>query len=132
MYLGQQQTNEKKNYLKLLATLILGCNPKYIYNMEKTGFFRASNDRTLFQALLTVMLCANLLGTKQKVLNTWNDKNSRFFKSIRHKNQLLLRYYVNKKSWMASGLLDKKTGYKNDQLKLEDSVIHRLCHIQSN
>ena len=88
------------------------------YNMDETGlFFRQTTNKTLFHSgekcsggkkvkvRMTVMLCANVLGEKEKALVIWKYKNPRCFKKMPH-NQLPVHYYANKNAWMTSGLFE--------------------------
>nr|XP_002736427.2 PREDICTED: tigger transposable element-derived protein 4-like [Saccoglossus kowalevskii] len=101
-----------------LPSLLDGYEPRDIYNMDETGlFYRATMNKTLFvkgeqcrggkksKERLTVMLCANMVGDKEKPLVIGKSTKPRCFKNIKSKN-LSVDYYANKKAWMNSKIFE--------------------------
>ena len=100
-----------------LLKIIEGYNPRDIYNMDETGLLFRTTDKTLFhkgercsggkkaKIRMTAMLCANMLGEKEKALVIWKFINPRCFKNI-PKNDLPLDYFSNKNAWMTSGVFE--------------------------
>ena len=106
------------NWKQKLPAIIEGYELRDIYNMDETGLsFRQTTNKTLchsgeqcsggkkVKVQMTVMLCANVLGEKEKALVIWKYKNPRCFKKMPH-NQLPVHYYANKNAWMTSGLFE--------------------------
>ena len=144
-----------------LSTLTRSYNSKSVYNMNETGLFLEPPMTKLYfirernavvvkrQLQLSVMLCVNMLGEKEKALVIWKYKNPRCFKNIRHKNKLPIHYYANKKVSMASSLfedwvrkLDRKMIYQRRKILLfmDNVTSHsilpfknvRLCYFPVN
>ena len=103
--------------------------------MDETGlFFRETTNKTLFHSgeqcssgkkvkvQMTVMLCANVLGEKEKALVIWKYKNPRCFKKMPH-NQLPVHYYANKNAWMTSGLFEDCVKKLNRKMRYQKRKI---------
>ena len=74
---------------KKLPTLLEGCNPCDIFNMDETGLFlHTTKNKTLHQKgqecsgskkakmRLTISLCTNMVGDKETTLVIWKNKKS--------------------------------------------------------
>ena len=119
--------------------------------MDETGlFFRTTTDKTLFhkaercsggkkaKVRMTVMLCANMVGEKEKPLVIWKYKNPRCFNNINVKD-LPVEYYANKNAWMTSGVFeerlktfDRKIGFKKCKVLLFIDNATSHCHLTFN
>eukprot|EP00058_Branchiostoma_floridae_P002180 XP_002587668.1 hypothetical protein BRAFLDRAFT_126732 [Branchiostoma floridae] len=120
-----------------LPQIIDGYAPQDVYNMDESGlFYRATSTKTLFvkgqkcsggkqsKERLTIMLCANMVGDKEKPLVIGKSQTPRCFKRINTKT-LPVTYTNNKKAWMNSYLftdwlkkLDKKMGRQGRKILL--------------
>jgi hypothetical protein len=94
----------------------VGYDSKDIYNRDEPGlFFKALHNNTLrfkeekchggklSKERLTVWVCSNCLGERNKLVVIGKSKNPRCFKNIK---KLPVTYYNNRKAWMASEIWD--------------------------
>ena len=99
-----------EDWIAKLPELTEGYSLSDMYNMDETGlFFRAMNNKSFYEKgtknswgkkakeRVTVSLCANLEGNKEKLLMIGKSKNPRAFKNINVSSRLIV-YKSNKKS----------------------------------
>lgn len=118
-------------YKHRLPDIVLGYEPKDIFNCDETGlFFRALPDKTLAKKgesckggklakeRLTVMLACSETGEKLKPLVIGKSENPRCFKNIK-KSQLPVKWAFNKKAWMTRDIFKPWVTDINSQMKKE-------------
>ncbi|CAH1241537.1 TIGD4 [Branchiostoma lanceolatum] len=126
-----------EDWTKKIPELCTGYAPRDIYNMDESGlFYRATSTKTLFvkgeqcsggkqsKERLTIMLCANMVGDKEKPLIIGSSKKPRCFRNIKTA-KLPVTYKNNRKAWMTSDVfldwlskLDKKMGQQGRKILL--------------
>ncbi|XP_066274905.1 tigger transposable element-derived protein 4-like [Branchiostoma lanceolatum] len=118
-----------------LAQITRGYAPEDLYNMDETGlFFRATTTKTLCvkgeqcsggkqsKERVTVMLCSNMAGDKEKPLLIGKSTNPRCFKNIK-KSSLPVTYDNNKKAWMTSAIFADWIKTLDKKMKRQDRKI---------
>lgn len=120
-----------------LPAMLLGYKPRDIFNADESGlYFRALPDKTLtFRAekcvggkmakeRLTIMLCANMIGEKEKLLVIGKAARPRAMKNIAV-NSLPVTWAFNKKAWMTRAIMtdwlldmDKRMGLQKRKILL--------------
>lgn len=109
--------DDVSEWQRKLPNLLSGYLPEDIYNADETGlYYRALPSKTFtfrnekctggksVKERLTVLLCANLNGEKEKPLVIGKSKNPRCFKNF-HVDKLQVDWYYNKKAWMTRDIM---------------------------
>lgn len=130
-------SNIMQDWADRLPELMSGYEARDIYNLDESGFFfRSSANKTLrmkggeckgdktSKERLTVMLCANAVGSKERALVIGKSKKPRCFKNT-NMSMLPVTYYHSSKAWMTSAImedyltkLDQKMGRQNRKILL--------------
>ncbi|XP_035673006.1 tigger transposable element-derived protein 4-like [Branchiostoma floridae] len=126
-----------EDWKEKLPHITAGYAPEDIYNMDESGlFYRTTTNKTLAtkgqqcsggkqaKDRLTLVLCANMAGGKEKPLIIGKSENPRCFKNI-DRPSLPVTYTNNAKAWMTSDLfknwlkkLDQKMGRQGRKILL--------------
>lgn len=149
---GGVDSNTVDEWKKKVPEICAGYELRDIYNMDETGlFYKALVDSTLHlkgedcsggkrsKERVTVMLCANALGEKEKPLVIGKAMKPRCFGRLERKD-LPVDYHANKKAWMTSNIfklwmkrLDQKMGRqrRNIILLLDNATCHPRVQLKN-
>ena len=113
-----------------------------IYNMDKTGlFFKTSGDQSFYvkgekcgggkksKERITVSVCANQLGEKDKLLVIGKSARPRASSSV-DIAKLPVVYKHNRKAWMTTDILTAWVRSLNEKMTREGRFIHRSTKTQ--
>eukprot|EP00058_Branchiostoma_floridae_P025528 XP_002611018.1 hypothetical protein BRAFLDRAFT_233515 [Branchiostoma floridae] len=139
--IGSKGVGVVQNWADKIADIMTSYSAEDIYSMEETGlFFRGTTssqvtallegDHSYFsrakqaQDSLTIVLCANMAGEKEKPLVIGQPANPPCFRNVQP-SSLPVTYAHNKMAWMTSELfldwlrsLDRKMGEQNRKILL--------------
>lgn len=124
-------------FLEKLPGMLMGYKPENIFNADESGlYFRALPDRTLTlkgekcvggklsKERLTILLCANMIGDKERPLVIGKAARPRALKNVPLKN-LPATWTSNKKAWMTRPIMtdwllefDKRMGLQKRKILL--------------
>ncbi|XP_039953998.1 tigger transposable element-derived protein 6-like [Bactrocera tryoni] len=124
-----------QQFLDKLPSFLIGYSPRDVYNADETGlFFRALPNKTLAlknevcrggklsKERLTVLLCANMAGEKEKPLVIGKAARPRAFASIDLK-KLPVNWQSNKKAWMTREVMTQWLKEIDKKMELENRKV---------
>ena len=128
---GDVKTDICDDWRGKLPSITEGYEDRDIFNMDESGiFFKTSSDKSFYikgqkcgggkksKERITISLCANLAGEKEKVLFIGKSMRPRAFGHL-DMNRLPVTYTNSRKAWMTSGIFSSWLNSFNDKMKAQ-------------